>query len=70
MALAVVNFFKLPKDAERGPFSLRRLGREIDWVGVLLSSSCLGIISYVFAYVSLSSLTLEILIYLILTLIL
>lgn len=49
MVLTVVNFFKLPKDTPREPVSWRRLRSEIDWVGILLSSSCLGIISYVFA---------------------
>lgn len=51
MVLTLVNFFKLPKDAVREPISWRRLRSEIDWLGILLSSSCLGIISYVFAYV-------------------
>lgn len=49
--LAVVNFFKLPRDQPREPFTFRRLRSEIDWIGILLSSSCLGIISYVFAWV-------------------
>jgi MFS family permease len=47
--LTVVNFFKLPMDKPREPFTLQRLRSEIDWVGIVLSSSCLGIISYVFA---------------------
>lgn len=51
IGLAVVNFYKLPKDTDREPFSLRRFRSEIDWIGVILSSSCLGIISYVFSYV-------------------
>lgn len=49
LILAVLNFFKLPKDSERGPISWRRLRSEIDWIGIFLSSACLGIISYVFA---------------------
>lgn len=48
--LAAVNFFKLPKDRPREPFTFHRLRTEIDWIGILLSSSCLGIISYVFAF--------------------
>lgn len=47
--LTVINYFKLPKDKPREPFSLMRLATEIDWVGIVLSSSCLGLISYVFA---------------------
>ncbi|CAG8397601.1 unnamed protein product [Penicillium salamii] len=52
MVLTLVNFFKLPKDAVREPVSWRRLRSEIDWIGILLSSSCLGIISYVFATIT------------------
>ncbi|KAJ5333014.1 uncharacterized protein N7506_006797 [Penicillium brevicompactum] len=52
MVLTIVNFFKLPKDAQREPFSWRRLRSEIDWIGIVLSSSCLGIISYVFATIT------------------
>ncbi|GAD98212.1 aminotriazole resistance protein [Paecilomyces variotii No. 5] len=45
--LTAVNFFKLPADRPRGRFTLYKLRTEIDWTGILLSSSCLGIISYV-----------------------
>ncbi|QMW28604.1 hypothetical protein G4B84_003893 [Aspergillus flavus NRRL3357] len=44
MGLAVVNFFKLPKDSAREPFTFGRLRREIDWMGIFLSSSSLGMI--------------------------
>ncbi|RAH75713.1 aminotriazole resistance protein [Aspergillus aculeatinus CBS 121060] len=50
--LMVINYFKLPHDAAREPITLRRLRAEIDWIGIVLSSSCLGIISYVFATIS------------------
>ncbi|KAJ5642921.1 major facilitator superfamily domain-containing protein [Penicillium longicatenatum] len=50
--LTVVNYFKLPQDKPRDPFSIHRLRTEIDWVGILLSSACLGIISYVFANIT------------------
>ncbi|OJJ94817.1 hypothetical protein ASPACDRAFT_1883880 [Aspergillus aculeatus ATCC 16872] len=49
--LMVINYFELPRDAAREPITLRRLRAEIDWIGIILSSSCLGIFSYVFAYV-------------------
>ncbi|KAJ6021458.1 hypothetical protein N7540_006962 [Penicillium herquei] len=49
--LTIVNFFKLPADRPRECFSLSRLRTEIDWVGIVLSSSCLGIVSYVFSWV-------------------
>lgn len=48
--LTLVNFFKLPKDQPREPFTLRRLRVEVDWIGIILSSACLGIISYVFSW--------------------
>lgn len=44
MGLAVVNFFKLPKDSAREPFTFGRLRREIDWMGIFLSSSSLGMV--------------------------
>ncbi|KAJ5458603.1 hypothetical protein N7475_009991 [Penicillium sp. IBT 31633x] len=50
--LSAVSFFKLPKDKERDPISWSRLRSEIDWIGILLSSSSLGIISYVFATIT------------------
>ncbi|KAJ5883483.1 uncharacterized protein N7473_010369 [Penicillium subrubescens] len=50
--LTVVNYFKLPQDKPREPFTFQRLRSEIDWVGIVLSSSCLGIISYVFAVIT------------------
>lgn len=49
--LTIVNYFKLPMDRKREPFTFQRLKTEIDWVGIVLSSSSLGLISYVFAYV-------------------
>ncbi|KAJ5747005.1 uncharacterized protein N7511_008701 [Penicillium nucicola] len=52
LVLAILNSFKLPKDSERGPISWRTLRSEIDWIGICLSSACLGIISYVFATIT------------------
>ncbi|THC95567.1 hypothetical protein EYZ11_004939 [Aspergillus tanneri] len=48
----VVNFSKLPKDKPREPVTIRRLQTETDWIEILLSSSCLGIISYGFAVIT------------------
>lgn len=47
--ISIVNAWKLPKDPirERVTWNAFRLG--VDWVGVILSSSCLGLLSYVFA---------------------
>jgi MFS family permease len=47
--LACINCWMLPKDLKREPFSWMKLRRGIDWVGIILSSACLGILSYVLA---------------------
>lgn len=52
MVLFAVSLWRLPRDTKVGPLVWKRLGTEIDWVGVLLSSACLGISSYVFACVT------------------
>jgi MFS family permease len=49
MLLAFINCFNLPQDMRRGPITWRRITHEIDWVGGLISSVCLGLLSYVFA---------------------
>jgi MFS family permease len=43
-------FCALPKDTVRDRIEWRQLGR-IDWVGAVLSSTSLGLLSYVMAYV-------------------
>ncbi|KAJ5722704.1 hypothetical protein N7488_000739 [Penicillium malachiteum] len=50
--LTIVNYFKLPTDRPRECFFFSRLRTEIDWVGIVLSSVCLGIISYVFSNIT------------------
>ncbi|KAJ5378643.1 hypothetical protein N7509_011762 [Penicillium cosmopolitanum] len=50
--LMAVNYFKLPKDRPREPVTFHRLQTEIDWIGIILSSACLGIISYVFSAIT------------------
>jgi MFS family permease len=47
--LAFVNCFNLPQDIGRDPITWRRMTHDIDWVGGLISSVCLGLLSYVFA---------------------
>lgn len=47
--LTLMLYFKLPIDKPREAFTLRRFRDEIDWIGIILSSSCLGLVSYVFA---------------------
>jgi MFS family permease len=50
--ITITNLWLLPKDRFRKKLSLRRLRSEIDWLGVLISSACLGILSYIMAYVT------------------
>ena len=48
--LLVISVWGLPKpQRERGSSSLSRLRKEIDWVGALILSTSLGLLSYVFA---------------------
>jgi MFS family permease len=49
MLLAFINYFNLPQDISKGAITWRRMMHEIDWVGGLISSICLGLLSYVFA---------------------
>lgn len=50
VALALA-FWVLPEDRTREAISARRLRYDIDWVGTVVASSCLGMLSYVLAYV-------------------
>ena len=50
-AVFVVTVFCLPKSADEDRRILQRFRTEIDWVGVLLISSALGLLSYVLAAV-------------------
>ena len=44
------GFWGLPKDSKnRGVFAWRRLFAEIDWLGAVVSSACIGIWSYLLA---------------------
>jgi MFS family permease len=47
--LSGINCWTLPRDGAREPATLAKLAYGIDWIGVLLSSTCLGMLSYVFA---------------------
>lgn len=49
LLLSAINFWALPRDREREPLTFGNIAGRIDWIGVLLSSSCLGMFSYVFA---------------------
>lgn len=47
--LSTVNCWTLPRDQQKTRLSWSRFGQRIDWVGVMLSSACLAMLSYVFA---------------------
>ena len=51
-ALLGVSFWGIPQDRQRPPFSWQILLKGIDWVGAILASTCLGLLSYVLALVS------------------
>ena len=48
-AFFAVSFWGLPLDRNLLPMTWSRLGKEIDWVGAVLASSCLALLSYVLA---------------------
>ena len=48
-AIFAVSFWGLPLDRNLPPMTWSRLGKEIDWVGAVLASSCLALLSYVLA---------------------
>lgn len=45
----IVSFFGLPKIDEEQPHVWRRLATEIDWVGIVIGSTSLAMLSYSFA---------------------
>lgn len=47
--LFVINFWYLPQDREMEAITWARLRRDIDWIGALISSTGLGLLSYIFA---------------------
>lgn len=51
--IAGTSYCFLPPESviQRPAATWRALGTDIDWVGVALSTSCLGILSYIFTYV-------------------
>jgi MFS family permease len=56
LAIIVLSYFNLPKDIrESQAIMRRRLVDEIDWVGAVIASSGLGMLSYVFATVTSSA---------------
>lgn len=51
--LFAASLWGLPRQQnEQGPASWQRLWREIDWIGAILISASLGLLSYVLALVS------------------
>lgn len=55
LALFAVSLWALPNDAVVEESTFTKLKREIDWVGAVIASTCLALLSYVLALVPLSS---------------
>lgn len=49
LVFTLSTFLTLPADYERPNFHWSRILYDIDWVGALVASTCLGIISYICA---------------------
>lgn len=47
--LALINCWVLPRDRKKAEWSWVRVAKGIDWMGMMLSSVCLGILSYICA---------------------
>ncbi|EFR04066.1 integral membrane protein [Nannizzia gypsea CBS 118893] len=49
LVLTISNLLVLPSDNNRAAFKWGDLLSKVDWVGILIASSCMGIISYICA---------------------
>ncbi|EGD90788.1 hypothetical protein H112_01367 [Trichophyton rubrum D6] len=49
LVLTISNFLVLPFDNKQSTFKWGDLLSKVDWVGILIASSCMGIISYICA---------------------
>ncbi|KAK2838284.1 hypothetical protein FQN49_006432 [Arthroderma sp. PD_2] len=49
LVLTVSNLLTLPVDGKQSTFKWRDLLYKVDWVGILIASTCMGIISYICA---------------------
>jgi MFS family permease len=52
LVLLLVGIVSIPSDRLRQPPTMKRLMTEIDWIGGLLATACLAMLSYVLMYVS------------------
>lgn len=50
--MLLVGLFSIPTDRLRQQPTMKRLMTEIDWVGAVLATACLAMLSYVLMYVS------------------
>ena len=58
--ILVAAFFSIPHPAQlEGTSRHQRLMRDIDWVGVLIATSCIAMLSYVFAMITSSTSTIR-----------
>ena len=53
--LFFLNLGILPQGTSPTAFRYVRLWNEIDWIGLLISSTCLGLFSYILAYVPITN---------------
>ncbi len=49
--ILIITFFGLPKIQREAPLSWSKLREDIDWIGAILLSCSLGLLSYVLAWV-------------------
>jgi len=52
LVLLLVGIVSIPSDGLRQPPTMKRLMTEVDWIGGLLATACLAMLSYVLMYVS------------------
>jgi MFS family permease len=52
LVLLLVGIVSIPSDRLSRPPTMKRLTAEIDWIGGLLATACLAMLSYVLMYVS------------------
>ena len=51
IGLFTLSCWCLPKDRPREELTWERMANKIDWIGLMISSTSLGLLSYVFAWV-------------------
>lgn len=52
LLLFMINIWHLPEDPQMEIVTWQKLRIKVDWVGAIISSTSLGLLSYIFAYVN------------------